>query len=78
MATPNFSALLPDVTLRQMADLAPLFNGNKTQIVIRAIAQLHKEEIADHDKQRTDDSEPVRQMGQGATPGTPDSIDASK
>jgi hypothetical protein len=45
MATPNFSALLPEVTLRQMADLAPLFNGNKTQIVIRAIAQLHKEEI---------------------------------
>jgi hypothetical protein len=45
MGKPNLSAELPEITLRQLEELKPLFNGNKTQVVIRAIAQLHKQEI---------------------------------
>lgn len=45
MATPNFSALLPNVTLKQMEELQQRFGVNKTQVVIRSIAQLYKESI---------------------------------
>jgi hypothetical protein len=52
MSTPNFSALLPDVTLQQLEDLKPLFNGNKTQLIMRAVAELHKREMS-HLKRRS-------------------------
>ena len=45
MSKPNFSAELPETTLRLLDELKPLFNGNKTQIVIQAIRLLHQQEI---------------------------------
>jgi hypothetical protein len=45
MGKPNFSALLPSATLRQLEELQQRFCSNRTQIVIRAIALLHKQEI---------------------------------
>ncbi len=45
MATPNFSALLPDRTIQQIEALKPLYNGNKTQIVIDAINRMYQQEI---------------------------------
>jgi len=45
MSKPNFSADFPEATIRQIEELKPLFNGNKTQIVIRAISELHRKEI---------------------------------
>lgn len=45
MATPTFSAKLPDVTMQQLAELAAQFGTSKSQIVIQAVRQLHKQEI---------------------------------
>lgn len=45
MATPTFSAKLPDVTLKQLNDLSELYGIGKTQVVIRAISDLHKKEV---------------------------------
>lgn len=44
MGKPNFSALLPLQTLQEIEELKPLYNGNKTQIVIQAIKLLHRQE----------------------------------
>lgn len=46
MATPNFSALLPDVTQSELHDLTLALGINRTQVVIRAIHQLHQQETA--------------------------------
>lgn len=46
MGKPNISAELPTSTLRQLDALKPLYNGNKTQVLIRAIANLYQQEIA--------------------------------
>lgn len=53
MATPNFSALLPDRTIKQIEALKPLYNGNKTQIVIDAIKRLYQQEIKTMNYQHT-------------------------
>jgi predicted transcriptional regulator len=45
MATPTFSAKLPDVTLSQLEELAAQFGVSKSQIVIQAVRQLHQKEI---------------------------------
>lgn len=45
MATPNFSALLPEVTLQQLDELTKTLGTNRTQVVIQAIRTLHKQEI---------------------------------
>lgn len=39
MATPNFSALLPDNVLAQIDELGAVYGTNKTQTVIRAIQE---------------------------------------
>lgn len=44
MSKPNFSAQLPDRTLSQIESLKPLYNGNKTQIVINAIDRMYQQE----------------------------------
>lgn len=43
MATPTFSAKLPDIALTQLDELASLYGINKTQIVIRALEHFFKE-----------------------------------
>lgn len=45
MTTPTFSAKLPDVTMRQLQELAAQFGVSKSQIVIQAVRQLHQQEI---------------------------------
>lgn len=45
MGKPNFSAELPEATLRLIEQLKPLFNSNKTQIVSRAIEELYRKEF---------------------------------
>lgn len=45
MATPTFSAKLPDVTIQQLNELAAQFGVSKSQIVIQAVRQLHQQEI---------------------------------
>lgn len=45
MATPNFSALLPGMALQELNELSKTLGVNRTQIVIRAIHELHKQEI---------------------------------
>lgn len=45
MGKPNFSAELPGATLRLLEELKPLFDGNKTKIVIRAIEELYRKEF---------------------------------
>lgn len=45
MSKPNFSAQLPDRTISQIEALKPLYNGNKTQIVIDAINRMYNQEI---------------------------------
>lgn len=57
MATPNFSALLPDVTLRQLDELTKQLGINRTQVVIRAISDLHKKEISTMSFQPFSDTE---------------------
>lgn len=51
MATPNFSALLPDISLEQLSQLSKKLGINRTQVVIRAIDELHEreaEKVKDH------------------------------
>jgi len=55
MATPNFSALLPDAVTDQLNALVKLYGINKTQVVIRAIQELYKGEA----KNMTTETEPV-------------------
>lgn len=45
MATPNFSALLPDVTTHQLTELTKIYGIGKTQVVIRAISDLYRKEF---------------------------------
>lgn len=45
MATPNFSALLPDIALNELNELTKALGINRTQVVIRAIHNLHQQEI---------------------------------
>lgn len=44
MATPNFSALLPDPTQRELKALTSALGINRTQVVIRAIHNLYQQE----------------------------------
>lgn len=45
MATPNFSAILPEVTQEQIVWLGRKFGINKTQIVITAVRLLYEREM---------------------------------
>lgn len=45
MATPNFSALLPAETLKQLNELTQILGIKRTQVVVTAIHQLYQQEI---------------------------------
>jgi len=45
MATPNFSALFPDITLNQLDALTKLYGINKTQVMIRSISDQYRKEF---------------------------------
>lgn len=48
------SVKLPEETIAQLAALAPLYGGNKTSVVIVAVAALYREQAG------TDAVEPVK------------------